>query len=264
MKIIVVDDESTALHLFLDEAMKSDQSVDFHFFQDDAEAILSYCKNNDVGGAILDARMPSISGIDLARELIQVKPDIKIIFLTGTSLTLKEVPSQIAKNVLSVVYKPLTSLSLGMFLDQLKSEKSKIEAKTFGAFDCFLYGKPIHFSSSKSKELFALLVIMRGKSVTMEQAITSLWPDKDLDKAKILYRDAVWRLRSTLEEAHCPAVRFSRALLSLDRELVSCDYYDLCDGKRGTYAGPFLPNYEWAADYDDEIESMRQALYAKN
>ena len=34
----------------------------------------------------------------------------------------------------------------------------------------------------------------------MEQAITALWPDKPLEKSKILYRDAVWRLRQTLKE----------------------------------------------------------------
>lgn len=43
----------------------------------------------------------------------------------------------------------------------------------------------VRFSSNKSMELFALLLVYKGKNLSMSDAITQLWPDYDLDKAKI-------------------------------------------------------------------------------
>ena len=36
---------------------------------------------------------------------------------------------------------------------------------------------------------------MEGKSLSMDKAITYLYPDKDYDLAKISYRDIIWKLR---------------------------------------------------------------------
>ena len=260
MNIIVVDDESTALHLFLDEAVRSDHSIDFHYFKDDPTAILSYCRENEVDGAILDVRMPHISGLKLAKMILEIRPKIKILFLTGTSLTLEQIDADLRPSILGVAYKPLTGTDLGVFIDRFKQQKAKMKVQMFGGFDCFMYGRPIHFSSSKSKELLAFLIVMQGKNVTMERAITALWADKDLDKAKILYRDAVWRLRSTLEGVRCPCVNFGRAMLSVNVEDIQCDYYDLLNKKKGTFSGPFLPSYEWSMDYEDEVESLREEM----
>ena len=62
MKILVVDDEVNALHLFLDEVI-SDTEFEYKFLKDEKEAILSYVKNNDVVGAFLDIKMPNKTNI---------------------------------------------------------------------------------------------------------------------------------------------------------------------------------------------------------
>ena len=81
MKIIVVDDERSSLHLFLDQII--DNGVDYHFFRDDVEGILDYANKNDIEGAFLDIYMPNMNGIELAKKLISIKPNIKIVFVTG-------------------------------------------------------------------------------------------------------------------------------------------------------------------------------------
>lgn len=254
MKILVVDDERAPLHLFFEGALSLQEQSAFHYFGDDVEKILLFARSNELDGAFLDIRMPHIDGYELARKLIVIQPRIKIVYVTGYNVTLNDVPEDIRDNVLGIAYKPLKEMDLTRYVDLIKSQQTVLYAKTFGSFDCFVHGNLVRFSSSKSKELFALLIVNDGKSVTMEQAITALWPDKDLDKAKILYRDAVWRLRSTLKEIGVPCVEFSRALLSFDKTNVECDYYDLLHGKDVAYGGEFLVSYEWSLPYEYAIE----------
>lgn len=253
MNIIVVDDETAALHLYLEEFLQEGGTLTYRFFHDDEGQILSFAKNNEIDGAFLDIRMPRIDGFALAEKLIRLQPKIKIVFVTGFNLTLEDLSPTLQANVLGVAYKPIKRMVLDQYLELMMHGKNVLTVQMFGSFDCFIHGRLVHFSSSKSKELFAFLLANNGKSVTMEQAITALWPDKDVDKAKILYRDAVWRLRSTLTEINCPCVGFARALLTLDKTNIQCDYYDFLSGK-DIYSGEFLTSYEWSLPYEGEIE----------
>ena len=96
----------------------------------------------------------------------------------------------------------------------------------FDTFDCFIGNKRVSFSSSKSKELFALLLSYNGRTLTMNDAISQLWPDGDAEKSKILYRDAVWRLRKVLNDIDIHCIEWGRGALSLDKGMIECDYWD--------------------------------------
>ena len=89
----------------------------------------------------------------------------------------------------------------------------------------------------------------------MSDAISQLWPDRDIDKAKILYRDAVWRLRKTLDEYNIHNVSFQRGLLMLDKSNISCDYWDYLNGTNDNVKGIFLKSYDWAIDYLNSVNS---------
>lgn len=56
MKIIVVDDEMSALQAFLGEIIGED--VEYKFYRDDAEAVCEYAAKGGVNAAFLDIRMP--------------------------------------------------------------------------------------------------------------------------------------------------------------------------------------------------------------
>lgn len=253
MQAIVVDDESSALHLFLDGVV-TDSKREYHFFKDNPKTILSYVRNNDVDLAFLDVNMPGINGLELAKDLIKVNPAMKIAFITGTNLKREDLDQKLAQSVVAILYKPLSAVELEKALSIVDKEDLILDVKTFGTFDCFVNGHNVHFPSNKSKELLALLIVYNGKSLTMDQAITALWPDRDLDKAKILYRDAVWKLRATLEEIGVPCVIFERALLTLRKEMVRCDYYELLEGKRKMGEEDFLPSYEWSLPYQNQLD----------
>lgn len=255
MRIVVVDDEVAALSAFLNEIV-DEKNVEYQFFKGDEEQIMKYVKAHDVDAAFLDVRMPEIDGIMLAKELIAFDPGIKIVFITGLSISEADLPIEVADCTLGFLYKPYNIKDLRRFLSEIEGKRRLISVKMFDTFDCFVDGKPVKFSSSKSKELLALLIAYNGRSLTMNDAISQLWPDADLEKSKILYRDAVWRLRKTLNDIGVPCIDFGRALLSLKKELISCDYWDFLKTGRGGYRGEFCKNYDWSLDYVGELDQI--------
>lgn len=256
MRIIIVDDEIKALQLFLSQIVDID--LEYRFFKDDKAAIIDFAKKNELSGAFLDVNMPNVNGIELARKLLQIDHSIKIVFVTGTNVKMEQLPEDIANNVIDIIYKPFSTDSIEKALRIISKKKPVLTAKMFGSFDCFINNHIVQFTSSKSKELFALLLALNGKSLTMSQAITYLWPDKDVDKAKILYRDAVWRLRSVLEDISFNCVDFQRALLVLDKSNIKCDYYDFLEGKKKIADESFLSSYDWSLDFENEIYMLTQ------
>ena len=58
----------------------------------------------------------------------------------------------------------------------------KVYVKTFGGFDLYYRGELIYFSSSKAKELLAVLVDWRGKAVTLSH-LASILSEGERDEA---------------------------------------------------------------------------------
>lgn len=254
MKIIIVDDEITSLQSFLSEIITT-TGIEYKFFKDDIDTIKSYVRNNDITCAFLDINMPSLNGLALADELININNSIKIVFVTGLDVKMDSISPAIATNVLGFIYKPYTYDDIVKYINILNNIKPVLVCKMFNSFECFINNSVVEFSSCKSKELFALLLTYNGKSLSMNDAISQLWPDKDIDKAKILYRDAVWRLRKTLSEYNINNVSFERAKLLLDKNNISCDYWDYLNGNDIKIKGIFLKSYDWALEYLNEINN---------
>ena len=64
---------------------------------------------------------------------------------------------------------------------KMEAPHNKMKVTCFHTFDCYLGDAHLEFPSKKSKEFFALLVVLRGKALSMDKAITYLWPEKDID-----------------------------------------------------------------------------------
>ena len=144
----------------------------------------------------------------------------------------------------------------GEILLEIADRTRQMTVKTFGSFDCFIDSRVVRFSSSKSKELFALIVAYNGKTLTMNDAISQIWPDTDVEKSKKLYRDAVWRLRKTLSELNFDCVDFRRACLILNKSNICCDFWDYIARKNKDYSGEFMKNYDWSISYLPYLDSL--------
>ncbi len=140
--------------------------------------------------------------------------------------------------------------------DEISKEKRKIiNVKCFNSFDCFIDGNLIKFPSKKCKEFFALLVVLKGNSLSMDKAITYLYPDKDIDKSKISYRDIIWKLRRLFANIDFEGVVFNRSETILNTDYIVCDYYNVLDKKKKYNQEPLMPEYEWSIDFENELRN---------
>lgn len=255
MKIVIIDDEMLALQSFLSNVIDCD--AEYKFFKDGLVA-LDYIIKNPIDAVFTDIRMPNIDGLHLAEKIIDLYPDIPIVFITGMPITIDDLHEKVKANTIGFVYKPFNHNKLAELLNAIKKRTLTLSIKMFDGFDCFVDGKLVIFSSSKSKELFALLITYNGKSLIMTDAISLLWGDYDVEKAKILYRNAVFRLRKTLADVGINCVGFKRAMLTLDKSHIQCDYWDYLTTGQGAYRGEFCKSYDWSIDYLPELDKITE------
>jgi len=261
MKIIIIDDEIETLSTFLNKLVNKVE-IDYKFFKDSPEDSIKYVAENQIDGAFLDIKMPSINGVDLAKKLVKVCPTLIIVFITGYTFNEKSLEKELGKNILGFCYKPFKQELLSSYISQMaeRSLSRSIEIKTFGPFDMYVNGKLVIFNSSKAKELLGLLIAYNGSTLTMNDAISHLWPNKNLNLAKQLYRDAVWRLRKTLSEVYASGiVVFQRAQMAIKKDpRIICDYFLAIDSKeKSGYQGVFLPSYAWSDVFKAELDKLK-------
>lgn len=262
MNIIAVDDEKLVLDDFKDICSGFESVESINTFSNPADA-LEFTLLNDVDMAFLDIEMPVMTGLDLAQRLNRIKPDIKIVFVTG----FKEYAfDAFGVNAIGYVLKPFSD---EMILREINKAlqtgtpetKSKVFVKTFGYFDVFISEKPVYFSSSKSKELLALLVDRRGGSVSTENAIAALWPDRNYDETvQSLFRKVLKSLRTALADAGISEMFIDvRNQRSVDVSTFECDYYQLVKRSEKAimnYQNEYMTGYSWAEPTKIHIEKL--------
>ncbi|MBE5837533.1 response regulator [Butyrivibrio sp.] len=103
-KVILVEDEKTILKCFMKLLKETLPGANVTGFDNPGTA-LRYAAKTKIAIAFLDIKLYGSSGIDLAKNLVEISPDLNIIFLTGYP--------EYAKDALDIfcsgyVLKPLT------------------------------------------------------------------------------------------------------------------------------------------------------------
>ncbi len=255
MKVLIIDEDMVSLSFFL-ETLVNEYTIEYKFFKENALDSLNYIKENDVDGVFISSNLLSVNSFELVRRLLEVHKDLRLVFLGAIESRYQE---EFKENILGVCSKPLSLKQIEVYLDDLQRyEKKEINIKTFGSFDVFVNGKIVKFKSVKSKELLALLITYNGKSLHMSDAICHLWPDKHLELAKRLYRDAIWKLRKTLREYEIShIIDFKRAQIFLCKENIICDYWEYLKYPNDhKYNGVFLSSYDWSLEFQSELDRI--------
>ncbi len=252
MNAIVLDDEKESLLVFTSHAIDV-PNLSLNVFSSRYEDALSYARSHKVDAAFLDIVMPGMDGVSFAKSLIEISPNIKIVFITGYAQNEEAIRKEIGPNFFAFCYKPYEEGIIHEIIARMmKEDRPLVVFKTFPRFDMYVNGILVDFERAKAKELLALLVDHRGGEVTIEEVTTKLWVDKDYELAARLYRDATSRLRMKLSEYGVPyLVDFSRGRGSLNCEYASCDYWDYLDGDSSLFKGEYLRPYEWAAEQEN-------------
>lgn len=129
--------------------------------------------------------------------------------------------------------------------------RDKVYVKTFGGFDLYYKGELIYFSSSKAKELLAVLVDWGGKPVALPQLAGVL---SDGGRNEAVAKQAVhlaWhRLKQTLRACEMEGIVIKgRGTYAVDKERIVCDSYDMLRQVKGAsnyFTGEYMPEYSWA------------------
>ena len=215
-------------------------------------------KNNEIDIAFLDIRMPGKTGIELARAIKIIKPDINIIIVTAyadyafealrlyvSGYVLKPFRDRDIEDALNNLRKPLC--------DPPSHPSAPVRAQCFGNFELFFNNKPITFSRQKEKELLAYLICLNGSAASRGEICAYLFEDEDSEKKNNEYlKKIIYTLRKDLSRLGIEDLLVhSRNSYSVNTDMIKCDYYEHLASRsekhgREVYNGAFLNQYSWA------------------
>lgn len=252
---LAVDDEPLALQDLADALHTAEPEAEVRDFTDPEEA-LAAVRTGEFSPqiAFLDIQMRGWTGLNLALELRKMLPAIEIIFVTAYSQYALESYSLHARGYLM---KPVTSEDVEEELRNIglttarAAEKKTLRVQCFGNFEVFRQGRPLEFSRSKSKELFAYLVFRRGAACSIKECAAVLYEDREYGSAlKNQLETFKSDLMRTLRAVGCEEVILKgRNRLSVDAERLDCDYYRFLKGEPSAvsaFVGEFMTQYSWA------------------
>ena len=118
--ILVIDDEAELLEL--EKIMVERLGYTATAVGDSSAAVDLFKENPDKYDLVLtDQSMPGMTGVDLARELISIRPDIPVAVITGYHDELDGAATRKA-GVRVIIEKPMTRVDLGLAIQQLLTE----------------------------------------------------------------------------------------------------------------------------------------------
>ena len=242
MHVIAVDDERLPLEDLQDICSQFPSVQDFYAFSNPTDA-LEHAARHKIDLAFLDIEMPVMTGLELAKRLNRIDPEIRIVFVTG----FKEYAyDAFSVNAIGYVLKPFSDEMIREQIEKAeaipqKKPRPDIFVHTFGYFDVFYQNKPVY--------------------VATENAIATLWPDREYDETvQSLFRKVLKSLRVSLADAGISEILVdARNQRSVDTEKFACDFYELLDKKESAmenYSGEYMVGYTWAEPTRAHIQKI--------
>ncbi|SHL45888.1 His Kinase A (phospho-acceptor) domain-containing protein [Desulfatibacillum alkenivorans DSM 16219] len=124
--ILVVDDEKPII--LMEEATLVQWGYEVTSTTDSQEALRLFMENpHSYDAVVTDQTMPKLTGIDLAREMLKVRPDLPIILVTGYSaaVTRQKAPDL---GLAAYLEKPVETMVLAQAVDQAISSRNAVQA----------------------------------------------------------------------------------------------------------------------------------------
>lgn len=241
MNILLVDDERLALESLKKAVSEALPQANSTTFQRASQAI-NFAETTQIDIAFLDIDMPIMNGLEMARALQALNPQVNIIFVTGFAEYALEAFDLCASAYLT---KPIIPEGIAKAMRQLRHpvEQRRVRLRCFGNFEIYCDGAPIHFTLTRTKELLAYLVDRQGSECRKNEIISALFEDEfNVEYYKKLRKDLIDTLAALgLEEL----ILVSRGGLALNKELVQCDYYDYLAGDRAAPPPEYMTQYSF-------------------
>ncbi|MFC0299700.1 response regulator [Virgibacillus soli] len=211
MRVMLIDDEPLALELLeiqLKKVCKISNLQKFTYLNIHKQARL--IQETDV--VFLDIEMPGNNGLELAEQIVEINPQLEIVFVTAFHQYAVEA---FELQALDYLIKPVQVERLKKTVERLPTYINKHTSPTT---------KPSHFRvnisgelsfegenntyeiikwrTAKSKELFLYLLQHTGKTVRKSKLVDLLWPDFEPNRAYSQLYTTIYNIRKTLGKYH--------------------------------------------------------------
>ncbi|SFF88044.1 Two-component response regulator, SAPR family, consists of REC, wHTH and BTAD domains [Halobacillus alkaliphilus] len=209
MKVILIDDEPLALDILesklnkLNDVIVADKFTSIDLYE--KERLIK-----DIDCAFLDIEMPGINGIELAKSLLKINPDLFIVFVTAFKNYAVQAFELNAKDYL---LKPISEQRVSKTVDRIKKHYrlySKNESYMDQTLQINLFGDlsfqfnndevvRIKWRTTKARELFIYLIQNHGKPIPKTELMYMLWPDFNVEKASAQLYTSIYHIRNSLK-----------------------------------------------------------------
>lgn len=281
MKVLLVDDEHAML-LAMKIMLARIEGVELVGACRSAAEALDFARETEFDLAFLDIQLAGDNGLDLARSLRSLDANLDIVFTTShTGFAMQ------AYDVYPLDYmvKPISKKRLAQTISRAAAGRGapstlaedtacRLEVRGLGCFEASSRQiGPVKWMSRKSKELFAYLLIHRGRSVAKIRVIEELFPNLPFKNAESYLYTAVYQLRKALSEHGCKQMIISAHekyqvdiecanvdFIGFEEELRQCPEIDADNAAaairlEGRFTGELFEGiaFDWA---DDERERL--------
>ncbi|WP_218092650.1 response regulator [Paenibacillus solanacearum] len=207
MKVLIVDDEPAMLFA-MRRMLSTMTGVELVGSFQNAAGVLDFVRNGDADLAFLDIKIAEDNGLELARRLRSLRAELDIVFTTSHSEFALH-----AYDVYPLDYmvKPISQKRLAQTITQASSRRNassggasgltlhRLTVRSLGCFEASSkQAGAVKWISKKSMELFAYLLVHRGRSVTKIRILEDIFPERPLKNAEAYLNTAVYQLRKAL------------------------------------------------------------------
>ncbi|MGN0244011.1 MAG: response regulator [Lachnospiraceae bacterium] len=263
MRILVVDDEVMMQEemRFIIKQVRPEAEITCVGSYRDA---LHLAEEDNYDVAFLDIEMPEMGGMELAKRLKEISPQLNVIFATAYSEYAMEAFSMYASGyLLKPVQKENVESALSNLRYPVSFREGKLQIRCFGSFEVFYEGKPVHFGRILSKEILAYLINLRGASANTAELCAAIWEDSvDSERNRHYFRNLISELRKVLKKYHSEDILIcKRNSFAIDTDKVDCDYYRFLNNDVAainSYCGEYMRQYSWAEMTLGQLERNRR------
>lgn len=262
MIFIVVDEEPFARKQLEDAVRAARADVKLKSFSRAAE-VQQYARKYKIDVAFMDIESENMNGLTLAKNLKEIQPEVKIIFVSGCG---KYAYDAYQIHASGYLLKPVTAERIQrelicLYGEMIQAKQSRIRIQTFGGFEIYVDDRPVRFRRAKARELLACLVDRGGAPITTGEACALLWEDAGGDRAKKNYfRTIVKDMREALQEVGAEELLIiEHNRFAIDPKQVDCDVYRFMakdPAAVGSYRHNYMPCYSWAEFSIGRLEKL--------
>lgn len=268
---MIVDDEPLALD-YAKKVLSGHSEVEVIGSFTDPIACLEAAEKKAPHIAFLDIQMPEINGLEVAERLLEINPNMYIVFLTAYDVFAVEAFELAA---LDYIIKPLKEDRLEKTISRYQknvmaygdkeSHKEEVLRIQIGEYLSFEIEdnkfSPIVWRTAKAQELFIYLLQNHGNYVEKETLMELLWEDKNLESSASLLYTNVYNVRKALkqfEEHFVLKNRLDGYVLELNNVEVNVLDWE----QKSSHLPPISPTN--IAEYEQMILSFENKYFMKH